>query len=123
MINLSKEELESLVNLKNNNCMLVIFYAEWCSPSLLQINDFEISNIEKKFANKCIEFYKFNIDNGIDLVKKFQAHTLPCILMFINGELIERVYGYQQIEYLEAYAEMLVEELEKTIKNKHNHSI
>ena len=77
---------------------LIDFFAEWCTPCLTMapILD-ELSN---KFKDK-IKFGKVNIKGNEELAQKFKITSIPNLILFKEGKLIEQVVGSKSFEELE----------------------
>ena len=69
---------------------IVDFYADWCGPcrKLSPIVD----EIETELSDK-VKFMKINTDENIDKAKEFQVSGLPTLLIFKDGEVVERLVG------------------------------
>lgn len=89
----SKEEFEEKV-LKNENKVLVDFFATWCGPCKMQGPILE----EVKEENKNIEIVKVDIDKNKDLALKYNIMSVPTLKLFQNGEIIKEVLGLHSKE-------------------------
>lgn len=69
---------------------VVDFYANWCGPcrKLGPI----LEDVETELANR-VKFAKIDTDENIDMAKKYQVSGLPTLLIFKNGEVVERMIG------------------------------
>ena len=69
---------------------VVDFYANWCGPcrKLSPI----MEEVEGELAGK-VKFAKINTDENIESAKKYQVSGLPTLLLFKNGEVMERMVG------------------------------
>ena len=85
---------------------LIVFYADWCAPSRLQIST--LDSLTKIFGTKVV-IGQVNVDLDPSLADQFQARTLPTSLLMAGGELVEIVPGYQQEEFLKQYLDQLLE--------------
>ena len=86
-INIGNFETEVL---KADKITVVDFYADWCGPcrKLGPI----MEEIEQELGEK-VSFTKINTDDNIEAAKKYQVSGLPTLLVFKNGEPIERIVG------------------------------
>jgi len=76
---------------------LVDMYADWCGPCqrLAPIVEDLASDYEGK-ANIC----KLNVDDSNDIATKFGVMSIPTILIFKDGKLVEKAVGLQEKEHL-----------------------
>ena len=76
--------------IKSDKITIVDFFADWCGPcrKLSPIMD----EVEQELSEKA-KFTKINTDNNIDLAKEYQISGIPTLLVFKNGELVERMVG------------------------------
>ncbi len=70
--------------------VLVDFWAEWCGPckSLSPI----LEEIASELGEK-IKVTKANLDENQDLASKFSIRSIPTMLFFKNGKLIDQKVG------------------------------
>ena len=75
---------------KSNKVTIVDFFADWCGPcrKLSPI----IEEIEQELSDK-VKFTKINTDENIDLARDYQISGIPTLLVFKNGEMVERMVG------------------------------
>ena len=75
---------------KSSQITIVDFYADWCGPcrKLSPI----MEEVEQELGDK-IKFTKINTDDNIEVAKKYQISGLPTLLIFKNGEAVERLVG------------------------------
>ena len=69
---------------------VVDFYADWCGPCRKMGPILE--EVEAELASK-VKFVKINTDNNIEVAKKYQISGLPTLMVFKNGESVERLVG------------------------------
>ena len=86
-INLSDFQAEVI---NNDKVTIVDFFADWCGPcrKLSPIMD----EIEQELSEK-VKFTKINTDNNVELAQRYQISGIPTLLVFKDGELIERMVG------------------------------
>jgi thioredoxin 1 len=76
---------------------LVDFYADWCGPCqrLIPVID-EMAKTYEGRANIC----KVDVDASGDIAGKFGIMSIPTLLLFKDGQLVEKVVGLQSQEAL-----------------------
>ena len=86
-INIDVFDLEVI---ENERLTVVDFYADWCGPcrKLGPI----MEEIERELGEK-VKFTKINTDDNIETAKEYQISGLPTLLVFKNGEVVERMVG------------------------------
>ena len=69
---------------------VVDFYAPWCGPcrKLSEI----VSQISEEFAGRA-NVYKLNTDENLETAKQYSVSSLPTLLIFKDGESVERLTG------------------------------
>ena len=85
-MSLNKESFEK--KLKDNKVVLVDFWAAWCGPCrmLSPVMD----DVENLFPNNV---GKVNVDEERDLAAKYGIRSLPTVVFFKDGEVMERIPG------------------------------
>ena len=76
--------------LNNGGVTIVDFFADWCGPCRKLGPILEEAESELKDKAK---FVKINTDENIESAQKYQVSGLPTLLVFKNGEPIERMVG------------------------------
>ena len=87
-VNLTKANFESEV-VNYNGTVLVDFWATWCGPCRM------LSPIVDQIAeeNPEIKVCKVNVDDEGELAMKFSIMSIPTLLVFKNGELVNQAMG------------------------------
>jgi thioredoxin 1 len=84
--------------------VLVDFWAEWCGPCKMIAPILE--EIAAEQAGK-IEVAKLNIDENLDVTRRFEVMSVPTLMLFKDGELQARIVGArgkaQLLEELQAH--------------------
>jgi thioredoxin 1 len=72
------------------NIVLIDIYANWCSPCK-QISPI-IDDLSIEYLGK-VSIGKVDADKCPDIIKSTQIKSIPTILLYKGGELVERVVG------------------------------
>jgi thioredoxin 1 len=85
--------------------VVVDCWAPWCGPCLMVGPVIEAA--AKDYAGK-VKFGKLNVDHNGATAQKFGIMSIPTLLFFKDGELVERVTGALPREHLDQYVEKLL---------------
>jgi thioredoxin 1 len=78
------------VVLKSSQPVLVDFWAEWCGPCRM-VGPI-IDELSKDYEGKAV-VGKVDVDNNQEFAAKFGVRNIPTVLLFKNGELVDRKVG------------------------------
>ncbi|HZU78460.1 MAG TPA: thioredoxin [Acidimicrobiales bacterium] len=70
--------------------VLVDFWAEWCGPCK-QISPI-LEEISQEQAGK-VQVAKLNIDENLDVTRRFEVMSIPTLILFKDGEPQTRIVG------------------------------
>jgi len=87
VVNLNSESFDKF--LQENEVAVIDFWAVWCMP-----------NLAKKHEGK-IAFGKVNVDEERDIAMRFGIMSIPTIIIFKNGKVVEQIVGAMPEEMLE----------------------
>lgn len=95
MLNITENNFEQEV-LRSDKKVIVDFWATWCGPCKM------IAPILEELSNEHPEvtFAKVNVDEQAALCIKFKVVSIPTLIVFENGEAIDKVVGYRTKEEL-----------------------
>lgn len=79
--------------------VLVDFFATWCGPCKMLAPVLE--ELEGKYDGKA-NIVKVDVDQSPDLAFKYQVQAVPTMLLIKDGEVVERIQGYQAVPQLAA---------------------
>ena len=87
-LKITQENYDEVLN--SNKPILLDFWAEWCGPckSLGPI----LEEISKDLKDK-LQVVKVNLDENQDLAMKYSIRSIPTLLLFKKGELVDTKVG------------------------------
>lgn len=97
---------ENFASLKNGSQLLVVdFWATWCGPCRMMAP--VIEELAKAYEGKCV-IGKCDVEENEELATEFGIRNIPTILFFKQGEVIEKLIGFQQKAKLEEVIDKLL---------------
>jgi len=75
--------------IQNHDVVVVDFWAPWCSPCLLIAPIIE--TLEKELPD--VKFAKLNVDENQDIASMFGIMSIPTLMIFKGGEIVDMVVG------------------------------
>ena len=78
--------------LNSGKSVLVDFWAPWCMPCKMLSP--VIDSLETDFADKAV-IAKLNVDENKDISHRYGIMSIPTVLLFKGGELVEQFVGVQ----------------------------
>lgn len=76
--------------LEKKDIVLVDFFATWCGPCNM------LSPVLENISNTRTDFSiaKIDVDKMTDLAVKYEVEVVPTLIIFKNGEIMERFEGF-----------------------------
>jgi thioredoxin 1 len=87
---------QTFKELSSNGKVVVDCFAEWCGPCKM------LSPIIDELSEELtdVNFYKLNVDESVEVVRKYNIMSIPTILIFNDGELVNQSVGFKSKEEL-----------------------
>ena len=104
-IDVHEDNFESVV-LNSEKPVLVDFWAEWCGPCKMLTPTIEA--IAKDYKDKS-SIVKINVDDAPAIATKYGIRSIPSILLFSNGEVVEQRVGAVSKEELASILDKTIE--------------
>jgi thioredoxin 1 len=76
--------------LKSDKLTLVDFWAEWCGPC--RAIGPVVEELAKEYEGK-VNIGKLNVDNNSNVSVNFGINSIPAILFFKNGQVVDKQIG------------------------------
>lgn len=79
--------------LKSQEPVLVDFWAPWCGPCKMQGPI--IQDLAQSMEGKSAKIGKLNVDENQETTGKLQIVSIPTLLIFKGGQVVEQMVGVQ----------------------------
>lgn len=79
---------------------LVDFSATWCGPCKMLAPVLE--EVSEELAGK-LDFFNADVDANDEIALKYGIQNIPALVIFKNGEVVDRSVGFQSKEKLKAF--------------------
>ena len=95
---LTNQNFDEIV-LNSEEPILVDFWASWCGPCMMLAPFVEELSKTHKVG-------KVNVDQEMELAHRFGIVSIPTLLVFKGGKLVNQSMGYQSFESLQKLMEV-----------------
>ena len=76
--------------LQREKLVIVDFWATWCGPCRMLSP--LLDEVEAEMEDK-VEVVKVNVDDADEIAMRFRIMSIPTLLFFKNGEMVDRSVG------------------------------
>jgi len=91
----STDDFEKLIS---SGLVVVDIFAPWCGPCKILG-----PNIEHVVKELNVDLVKVNSDDNMEIATKFKVMSVPTLLLFKSGKLIDTKNGYMEINELKKW--------------------
>lgn len=91
--------------LKSDRPVLVDFYAEWCGPCKMMSPT--VDKLAAEYEGK-IRIGKLDVDANEQTAGKYMVQSIPTLLFFRGGEVVDKLIGYKSEEELKKHLDALL---------------
>jgi thioredoxin len=97
-------EEKLLEKIENDEKVIVDVWAEWCGPCRIMKPIFETVS-EKNESD--VQMYTLNVDDNRGISQKYNVRSIPTVLTFNKGKLVNRSVGLLGEEQLKSIINLL----------------
>lgn len=103
-LTLTDDNFQSEV-ISSNVPVLVDFWAEWCGPCKMIAPSIE--QLASEFEGKA-KIGKLDVDNNQNIASTYGIRSIPSLLIFKNGEVVDHIVGAVPKNAIQAKLEAVV---------------
>ena len=94
---LNEENFEEFINSEEK--VVVDLWATWCGPCRMLAPE-----LEKLVNNGVISVGKVDVDENEAIAEKYNVQSIPTLLLFKGGKLVDTMVGFVPYEKLKEFA-------------------
>jgi len=79
--------------------VLVDFWAPWCGPCRMVAP--VVEDISKEYSGR-LKVVKVNVDENSGIASKYDVQSIPTLMLFKNGTVVETMVGFRPKPALES---------------------
>lgn len=95
VIHANQEQFNELI--QGEDVVFVDFYADWCGPCKMLAPS--VDKLAKEHPE--VKVVKVNVDNEGMLAQTYQVQSIPTLLVFKNGQVVNKQMGFVPYNTLE----------------------
>ena len=103
-MNVTEQNFDEIIQ-KSKVPVLIDFWAEWCGPCKMLTPVIEELAAE---YGEAVKIAKVNVDQQPNLAARYGIRSIPTIIIFRAGEIVEQMVGMQAKEALKAKLDSLL---------------
>ena len=103
-MNVTEQNFDEIIQ-KSKVPVLIDFWAEWCGPCKMLTPVIEELAAE---YGETVKIAKVNVDQQPNLAARYGIRSIPTIIIFRGGEIVEQMVGMQAKEALKAKLDSLL---------------
>jgi len=93
-----KKSTDDFERLISSGLVVVDIFAPWCGPCKMLS-----PNIEHVVKELNVDLVKVNSDDNMEIATKYKVMSVPTLMLFKNGKLIDTKIGYMEIDELKKW--------------------
>jgi len=83
--------------IKASGLVMVDFFATWCGPCKMMAPS--IDKLAEVYKGK-VKMGKLDVDENPEVSGQYEIQSIPTIIFFKNGEMVDKLIGFQSEEAL-----------------------